>query len=305
MFIVRGDLPTGARTAWKALIKDTFLTTKKDYEKIATVLPSTTKTETYDWLYAMPGVQEWLGERRLRSPKFGTYSLTNRKWEITVPIEQDVIDDDRLGIVTPRIKELGIKGINHIDKLCFQTLAAGFTTAGPDGAYYFADSGHAEGTTNCDNKITTVFSAESHTVMQTLIQTMLRFPDTDGEPLGLRGDLLVGPPELETKFRTELYTDYFPVAVGTPTGTMSNVWKGAADMLVSPWLTDTTDYFFLCTSQPLKPILLQMRQWPTSDELSAGSDVRFMQDVNLFGIKGRYVCGYTLWQLGLGALVAG
>lgn len=307
-FIVGGDLPQGAKTAWRALVKDTFLTAKKDYEKIATTLPSTTKIQSYDWLYAMPGVVEWLGERRVRAPKFGsTYSLTNRKWENTIGIDQDVIDDDQLGLVTPRIQELGIKAINGIDRLVFQTLAASGTTVGPDGNNFVNDT-HAETGSANDNKDTVAFATTGAAATIRLFkQRMLRFTDMDGEPLGISGDLFVGPPELEYDFRTVLYSQYFPTVVpGSATATTGwNIWNGTGDFLVSPWLTDITDFFWAATKMPIKPIILQMRQSPISQELARPSDAAFFQDMNYFGTKARYVCGYSIWQLLIGAIVAG
>jgi len=304
-FIVSGDLPTGAKTVYRKLVSEGFLQIKKDYEKIATEIKIGTKSVSLEGIYAVAGVTEWLGQRRIRSPKIRpSYVATTRKWENTVGIEQDAIDDDQLDLITSAIKEIPIKAVNGINRLCFQTLAAGATTVGPEGgSYYFFNDTHAEAGAANDNKIATAFAGTGQ--IETVKAQMSRFTDMDGEAMNLQGNLLVGPPELEGKFRTALYAEYFPITVAAVSGTGANVWRGIADMLVTAELSDVTDWFYLKTDAPVKPIILVMRQSPTSQELAKSSDAAFFYDMQFFGTKSRYTCAFGPWQLAIGAIVAG
>jgi phage major head subunit gpT-like protein len=256
----------------------------------------------------MPSVSEWFGMRRVRSPKMRpSYTATARKWENTVGIEQDVIDDDQLQLVTPAIQEIPLKAVNAINRLCFSTLAAGFTTVGPEGgSYYFFNDTHLESAvvaTVNDNKLgTTAYGGP--TQLQAAMAALSRFTDMDGEALNLKGNLLVGPPELEGLFRTTLYAEYYPISVNSISGAAVNVWKGVGDYITTADLSDTTDWFWLKTDLPTKPILLIMRQSPTSQELAKTSDAAFFYDMQYFGTKSRYTCAFGPWQLAVGSVVA-
>lgn len=58
--------------------------------------------------------------------------------------------------------------------------------------------------------------------------TMASFKNDEGRPLGLVPDLLVAPMQLEEQARTQINCD---LVNGN-----SNPWRGAADLLVTPWL---------------------------------------------------------------------
>lgn len=63
---------------------------------------------------------------------------------------------------------------------------------------------------------------------------MMRFTNDEGVPLGIRPNLLVVPPSLESTGREILQAQLLGV---TGEGTKTNVWQGTADLLVVPWLS--------------------------------------------------------------------
>jgi phage major head subunit gpT-like protein len=111
------------------------------YSQLATVVPSATSEEHYGWLGTMPRFREWLGDRQINSLKSGDYFIRNRDFELTIGVDRNDIEDDKLGIYTPLIQSLGQESKTHPDELVFSLLAGGFTNLCWDGQFFF-DTDH-------------------------------------------------------------------------------------------------------------------------------------------------------------------
>lgn len=106
-------------------------------DRIATTVPSGTKTNDYPWLGKMPGLREWIGDRQINNLKKHGYSITNKPFEATIAVDRDDVDDDQYGTYTPLMQGLGSNAAAHADKLIFALLTAGFATPCYDGQYFF------------------------------------------------------------------------------------------------------------------------------------------------------------------------
>lgn len=115
-----------------------------DWSKIATLVPSTTRSEDYGWLGQVPRMREWIGDRVVQNISQHGYSITNKSFEVTIGVKRDDIEDDNLGVYAPLFKELGISASEWPDDLVFSLLAAGETTNGYDQVPFFSAS-HPEG----------------------------------------------------------------------------------------------------------------------------------------------------------------
>lgn len=111
------------------------------WNKIATLVPSSTKTEDYGWLGKIPRMREWIGDRQIQNLKLHSYSIKNKKFETTVGVDRDDIEDDQLGVYNPIMQTLGQNAAEHPDELVFALLPLGFATACYDGQYFF-DTDH-------------------------------------------------------------------------------------------------------------------------------------------------------------------
>lgn len=107
------------------------------WEKIATLVPSTTDTEDYAWLGEWPDLREWIGDRQVKGLSASEYTIKNKSFESTVGIKRAKLEDDKYGIYTPMMEEMGRAAAAHPDKLIYGLLAAGFTTPCFDGQYFF------------------------------------------------------------------------------------------------------------------------------------------------------------------------
>jgi len=149
--LINQDTLTGIYANFKTIFNQALEDTKTYYEKVATTVPSTTRTNNYGWLGAFPGLREWIGERHVKNLAASGYSITNKSFEATVALNRDDIEDDNLGVYKPVIQELGRSAKAHPDELVFGNLfLKGTTLKCYDGKAFFATD-HKIGKTTYSN----------------------------------------------------------------------------------------------------------------------------------------------------------
>lgn len=109
--------------------------------KVSMTVPSTTKTQGYPKLSALPGMREWLGDRVINRYNVDGFEITNRTFENTIAIPVDDIDDDQFGVFSPMSADLGQTAAELPDDLVWDQLAKGFATTHYDGQFFF-DTDH-------------------------------------------------------------------------------------------------------------------------------------------------------------------
>jgi phage major head subunit gpT-like protein len=122
---------------FKTAFKGGFADVAPEWQKVATLVPSTTKTENYGWLASWPQLREWIGDRQIKSLQAFGYSITNKKFESSIGVPRDDIEDDTFGVFGNMFAEMGYAAATHPDNLVFSTLAAGASTVCYDGQYFF------------------------------------------------------------------------------------------------------------------------------------------------------------------------
>ncbi|MBE7419835.1 MAG: Mu-like prophage major head subunit gpT family protein [Ideonella sp.] len=108
---------------------------------VATEVPSASAEEHYAWLGTMPRFREWLGDRVVNSLKTHDFTIKNKDFEVTLEVDRNHIEDDKLGIYTPLVQQLGAESKTHPDELVFPLLTGGFAQTCYDGQYFF-DTDH-------------------------------------------------------------------------------------------------------------------------------------------------------------------
>ncbi|QSR47021.1 Mu-like prophage major head subunit gpT family protein [Aeromonas veronii] len=141
MAMITSALLQSLFTGFKKNFEDAKSEAPAQYTKIATVIKSTTKSNTYGWLGKFPNLRKWVGDRVIESMKAHGYQIVNEDFEATVAVDRNDIEDDELGIYAPMFAEMGRSAGIHPDELCFGLLGAGFTTPCYDGQYFF-DTDH-------------------------------------------------------------------------------------------------------------------------------------------------------------------
>lgn len=149
--VTSGKLVT-INTGFRANFQTGRLAAAKDstYLRVATKVPSTMREEEYGWLKDIPQIREWIGERQVNALADDGYKIRNKKFELTVGVKGDDINDDRVGLYAPTFQMLGDEVERFPDRQTYSLLKAGFATNCFDGQYFF-DTDHpytlADGTT--------------------------------------------------------------------------------------------------------------------------------------------------------------
>ena len=141
MAIITPALITGLNTGFKAEFQKSLAAATSEYLKIASVVPSSTKGNTYGWLGQFPRFREWVGDRVVRDMSAAGYTITNKEYESTVGVKRTDIEDDNLGIYSPIFQEMGRAAGVYPDELVFPLLKAGVSSLCYDGQYFF-DTDH-------------------------------------------------------------------------------------------------------------------------------------------------------------------
>ncbi len=115
---------------------------KPKWSAVATLVPSSSKSNTYGWLGQFPRFREWVGDRVINDMATQGYVITNKHWESTVGVSRDDIEDDNIGIYAPMFDEMGRAVTAHPDELVFPLLKDGFSQICYDGQYFF-DTDHS------------------------------------------------------------------------------------------------------------------------------------------------------------------
>jgi phage major head subunit gpT-like protein len=129
---------------FKTVFNEAFGGVETFFQRVAMVVPSSVREETYAWLGAFPKMREWVGDRHIKNLKAHKHTITNKDWETTVEVDRNDIEDDAIGVYKPLIAEMGRAAAVHPDELIAALLAAGFSSLCFDGQYFF-DTDHPVG----------------------------------------------------------------------------------------------------------------------------------------------------------------
>ena len=292
MAVVSADFLAGLLTNFQAIF-NTELSAVDEvglHKMIATIMPSTSDKETYAWMGATPTMSEWKDQRILRALAAHDYTLTNKHYEATLDVSRDTLEDDKYHLITPRIQGLARSAIRYFEQLVFTQLDDGESLRGYDTDYYFFANTRVIGSSaNIDNIIDGNYSDSSTEILAGIsaaIQRMRLFQDERGVPLNLQGDTIVCAPAMELPIKNALQPSV--------AGTVRPEAEVVKHIVVSPWIdADTDDWFWLCTTAEIKPIIFQLRKAPEFTSLDdPKSEYVFLNNHFLYGVDTRCVVGF-------------
>lgn len=262
---------------YNVIFNKALSTTPVTYQQIATTVPSTTRDQSYNWLGQMPQMREWIGDREIQNLSAYDYVIKNKKFEMTISVPRDDIEDDTYGVYNPMFQNMGECAALHPNKQCYMALMRGFKERCYDKKPFFSAE-HPVGNRKISNLGTKKLSVEAYEDARTRIMSMV---GDQGSSLGLVPNLLVVSPSNEKMGRQILEAEFLNGS--------SNINKGTAKLLVEPELAvEPEQWFLLCTTRAIKPIIYQERKKIKFISKTADTDDNvFMQDVFLYGADGR------------------
>ena len=143
--IITPDTLKALFTGFKKNFQDGLKMAESQYKEIATVIPSSTASNTYGWLGQWPAFREWVGDRVFQDMKAHGYAITNKHFESSVKVNRNDIEDDNVGIYAPMMAEMGRASAVHPDELVFALLKNAHATLCYDGQNFF-DTDHTADT---------------------------------------------------------------------------------------------------------------------------------------------------------------
>lgn len=279
-------------------------------DKLSTKITSMTEEELHFWLAQIPKMREWLGPRQVRNMAAYEYKLKNKNYELTEELDLNKVNDDKHGFFGASvIPMMAAQAKKHPDYLLRDVLRTGQSTTIWDGQNFF-DAAHpvnkfpGGGTSATQRNYWSSNKALSYDNAVDVRSTMMLLKGEDGEPLGVNPNLMVVPPQLGPLARTIAQAEFAPKAYGT-SGSESaatvqpNSLRGTFEVLELPELgADTTTWYFMDVSKPIKPLIFQERQAPQLVALVSPNDPKVFWERKLtFGIDARWVAGFGPWFL--------
>jgi len=278
------------------------------YPTLCTVVQSNGADEKYAWLGAMPGMQEWLGDRAFTQMRAAGFTLANKHFESSLAIERTVIDDDRMGMIRPAITNLADEAMYHPDELlCANAMNLGASAECFDGQYFF-DTDHSWGDSGTQSNAltydaashTAVTSAECRAAVEAAVVALLGFKNDRGKPfirprVGRLGNLVVTCPLALYPAMAKAFEQAIVVESGAG---VSNFTIERPEIVCVQYMgagyTNGSDVKFhtYYTGGRLKPYVFQARQ-PLRFQAKGAEDLEFK--VIKAMCEARYNIGYLAW----------
>ena len=131
----------GLRTTFSTLFQARLEKAPSQYSRVATTVPSASRSNTYAGMKMLSAMRQWIGPRHIENLSEFKYELTNLPFEKTIGVDRDDISDDNLGQYKIAVELLADTVSAHPNIQVFNALKNGFTTLGYDGQYFF-DTDH-------------------------------------------------------------------------------------------------------------------------------------------------------------------
>jgi len=258
--------------------------TQVNYDKVATQINSNSLNSSYTWLGDFPKMREWIGERVIQDLKAHSYTITKKRFELTISMDRDYILYDNLGMMKPRIQQMAYDAKTHYDELVFPLLETNGLCY--DGKNFF-DTKHKVGSNDISNLGDLVLNQANFLKTR---QSMMSQKGESGKKLGIKPNIIVIPPQLEAMALKLFKADTIDSS--------SNITKDMVEILVIADLSDDKAWYLLDTSRPIKPLILQINRAINFTAMDKVDDENvFMNASFRYGVDSEDNAGYGFWQL--------
>ena len=268
-------------TSYGELVKDA------KWRPLVLEIKSEAAAERYNWLGSVPAMHEWVDEREIRHLLGEEYTILNKNYSAALEVDRNDLEDDKLGLLAPRIRQLAERAAAFPNKLVFSLLDVGDSAKTFDGAAFFKTTRKIGESANINNKLSGagVTADNIRADIAAAVVAMAKYQDDRGEALELIPDTVVCPVELAIKFAEAVQ----PLTTGVPRPEAQYV----KSIVPSVWLTDSTDWYFICTTSVLKPFIFQSRKEPEFAAVNRpDSHEVFMRRRALYGVDARWGIGF-------------
>jgi phage major head subunit gpT-like protein len=294
-------------TGFNQQFKAAFALGSVDYRQFSMEIPVGTSIIEFPFLEQFSGMREWIGPRQIKNVSSKKLAVVQRKFEDTVGIPVESVEDDQYGLYGPIVGQMGVNAGNLWGQLSFEALCA--NGAWLDGAAFFLTT-RKYGKNTINNTTTSALTATTYGAARL---AMMSYVGHGGRPLNVMPNLLIVGPKLEQTAKKIVENAVIVENVLTGESTYiapvgaPNPFNGTAKLLVSTELVGTyDDYWFLAdTRGVIKPVMITQRQNPVMTRKDRAEDDNvFVDDQIVYGTRARGEAALTLPHLCYGGIVA-
>jgi phage major head subunit gpT-like protein len=288
------------------------------WQDISTPQASDKSAEEYGWVGHVPQMRQWTGPRTGDDLKKYNLTITNKLYQASLPFAIPDIRRDKSAQLVARAGELAFRAATFPNELVSTLISngeAGTSGLAYDGQYFF-DVDHNESGTNQTNDLTVTevpaanvsdpdaptATEAANIIVQTVSHAMF-YTDDQGQPTNQDST------EWVIHVGNSIYAAAFSSALNQLTlpGSVTNPVAGLASMgyrfsvLANPRLSNTADkvYFFRRNAPGARAFILQEEEPITGQALGLESDVAFLENKIVYGVKWTGAAGYGRWQQGI------
>lgn len=235
-------------------------------------------------LNSVPGMKEFEAERKHGVADNTIHTIAPRKWEATLDITREKVEDDDLGQVPGQVKMMVTKSGRHYGALAAAALAVGFDAKLQDGkAFFHNDRGNL------------ISGALNATNFGKAIDALFSMKDGDGDAISpTPTHLIVG---VENREAAEAILKRERLDSG-----QSNPNYDRVKLIVSAKVSDK-HWFLVAADEGMTPLTIaeRIKVGAPVAKTDLNSDKAFETDVFSWGLRGRYDAAYQAAQFIVGS----
>lgn len=265
------------------------------WRKITTVVDSKASQEKMV-LFGEPGGLRKFNDERQAS-KFSEYSyvIKNEKYEDTLSIDRDLIEDDQTGMILQKARQFGTRYERDLDRTVLNHLGLGRSILCYDGQYFF-DTDHSEKLSGTQSNKLGV-SLLDDTTLQVAMQQFAGFKLDNGVEYGGRlTHVVVRRGSANAKKAHELANSTFTVEANKG---MDNYFRGMFQIVEVDYGITYNDWIAVDASSGIMPVVLTDRTGVENPEfvaLEKDSSNGFWRDEWTYGLRVRFGLGFADWR---------
>jgi len=224
------------------------------------------------------------------------YSITNLTWKAAIEVQRAVFEDDRLGLIAPRLAQLGEEAARHPGQLVLQLPVDNGNAF--DGAAFFADTRVIGRSANIDNNLaqTGATIANIQTDIALVRRALRLFQDDQGRPMNNVLNFIMCEPGIEQAMYQALSVQ-FPAAAPTVAGIIPadaavRTLNGYT-LMANPYITNANEWYGFAVTPTMKPFIYQTRIAPSLEGVTdPNTESGTIRDRFIYTARARYNVGY-------------
>lgn len=271
------------------VIQTVFKTTNKEVKDplkgvLYDVTPVTGQVTNIAAISSVPGMKEFKTERTHGVAEDTVHTIVPRKWEATLDVSREDIEDDATGQVPAKVRRMTTVSGRHYGALAVKALTLGFTAVLSDGKAFF----HADRKNLVSGALNAVNFGKA-------VDALLGMEDGDGNSIGaVPTHLIVG---VQNRAAAEAI-----VKKSATTGGEDNTDYERVELIVDPRISGK-EWFVVAAKEGIAPLTIaeRVKVGAPVSKTDLNSDRAFETDIFSWGLRGRYDAAYQEAQFIVGS----